>query len=713
MTTAQKDPAHKFTNHLINATSPYLLQHAHNPVNWYPWGPEALERARKENKPIFLSIGYSACHWCHVMERECFENEDIAALMNTHFVCIKVDREERPDLDDIYMAATQALTRSGGWPMSVWVTPDQRPFYAGTYFPPDDRYGPQKNFKNILTGLAEAWEKQHDQMNQQADRLTEAVKQMTRVAPGTEAVPYDVITRTVGQLARSFDPVKGGMSGGNGNKFPPSMAMDLMLRAHHASLAEGKTPDTRLLQLVELTLEKMAYGGIYDHLGGGFARYSTDPDWLAPHFEKMLYDQALISDIYLKAYQLTGKPLYARIAREIFDYVIADLQDPDGGFYSTRDADSEGEEGKFYVWSKSEIESILGPKESGPFCDYYDVSAAGNWESHNILNVKRPNDQTYRQLAAARKKLFDIREKRVKPHLDDKILSAWNGLMIASMARGSRILGEPRYGTAAARAAEFVTTKMRDKQGRLMRTSRHGKTHIPGYLDDYAFMIDALITLYETTFETKWLDAAERLNDRLMADYLDKEEGAFFFTAADAEKVLVRAKSAVDSALPSGSSVQFMNLQRLAVLFDRRPLADEAERMLRFFGERISPIPPSVPSECSPVSTSSTAAPARSPSCARPATPPLSIRSSTPPGEPTFPTPSSPASSRMAPTRSRPRSASPSSPTSRRSTTSPRSTSAKTSPASGRPPTKRQCSPKSARDDCGGKRQNVKIKTET
>ncbi|MFQ5412398.1 MAG: thioredoxin domain-containing protein, partial [Phycisphaerae bacterium] len=522
MTTAEKAKTHKFTNRLIHTTSPYLLQHAHNPVDWYPWGPEALERARKENKPIFLSIGYSACHWCHVMERECFENEDIAAVMNTHFVCIKVDREERPDLDDIYMAATQALTRSGGWPMSVWLTPDQRPFYAGTYFPPDDRYGPQKNFKTLLIGLAEAWKNQHDQMDQQADRLTEAVKQMTRFEPGHEDVPYEVITRTAGFLAGRFDSIKGGMSGGR-NKFPPSMAMDLMLRAYHASLADGKTPDTRLLELVELTLQKMAFGGIYDHLGGGFARYSTDPDWLAPHFEKMLYDQALISDIYLKAYQVTGKPLYARIAREIFDYVMTDLQGPGGGFYSTRDADSEGEEGRFYVWSRSEIVSILGPEEAEAFCEYYDVTEKGNWESHNILNVKRPNDQTHRRLEAARKKLFDVREKRIRPHLDDKILAAWNGLMIASMARGHRILGEPRYGEAAARAAEFVTTKMRDEQGRLMRTYRNGQTHTPGYLDDYAFMIDALLTLYEATFETRWLDQAERLNARLMANYLDKE----------------------------------------------------------------------------------------------------------------------------------------------------------------------------------------------
>jgi len=600
--TADSHPAqYKHTNHLINATSPYLLQHAHNPVDWYPWGPEALARAKKEDKPIFLSIGYSASHWCHVMERESFENEEIAAIMNTHFVCIKVDREERPDLDDIYMAATQAFTRSGGWPMSVWLTPDGRPFFAGTYFPPESRYN-RPGFKDVLLYLSDIWENHRDKALGQAASLTEAVQRMTRVDPAGQIVPAGVVSQAVSALSRAFDPTEGGLVSSGTNKFPPSMAMDLLLRVYHRSVIKGPTPDARLRQLVELTLQKMAHGGIYDHLGGGIARYSTDTHWLVPHFEKMLYDQALVSGIYLEAHQLTKKPLYEQTARGIFDYVINDLQSPEGGYYSTRDADSEGEEGKFYVWSRDEITKILGDAEAGLFCDYYNVTSAGNWEGHNILNVPKPADQIAKahgisvadletHLAAARKKLFAVREKRVKPHLDDKILSAWNGLMIASMARGYRILSEPRYRDSAIRAADFVLTKMSDKDGRLLRSYRAGKAGTTAYLDDYAFMIDATLTLYETTFDVKWLDQAVRLNDLLMAHYRDTAGGGFFFTANDAEKILVRAKNANDGATPSGSSVQFMNLQRLAVLLDRKDLAAEAETMLKTFGQKLKSSP--------------------------------------------------------------------------------------------------------------------------
>lgn len=598
MTSLAEHQEHKHTNRLIDSTSPYLLQHAHNPVDWYEWGPEALERAKKEDKPIFLSIGYSACHWCHVMERESFENEEIAEIMNEHFVCIKVDREERPDLDDIYMSATQAFTRSGGWPMSVWLTPDQRPFYAGTYFPPTSRYQ-RPGFKDLLLYLSKVWREEREKALQQADSLTRAVRELTQVEPGTEVVPYAVISRTTEFFSRAFDPIKGGMSGGGTNKFPPSMAMDLMLRRYHATLDESGGINTKLLELVELTLDKMAYGGIYDHLGGGIARYSTDADWLVPHFEKMLYDQALVSDIYQKTYQLTKNPLYSRIAREIFDYVIEDLQSPEGGFYSTRDADSEGEEGKFYVWSRDEVMRVLGDNDGPLFCDYYDVSDVGNWEGHNILNVPRSAEKVAKlhkisveeleqRLDLAKKKLFDVREKRVKPHLDDKVLSGWNGLMIASMAKGYRIFEEPRYRDAAAKAAKFVLTKMRDQDGRLLRTYRQGKKHTIGYLDDYAFMIEALLNLYETTFETKWLDYAEQLNSQLMKHYRDHEQGGFFFTSDEAEKILVRAKDANDGAIPSGNSVQFMNLQRLAILLDRKELAQEAEKIMRTFSKKLN-----------------------------------------------------------------------------------------------------------------------------
>ncbi len=596
-TTSRAEPAH--TNRLIRATSPYLIQHAHNPVDWFEWGSEALDKAKAEDKPIFLSIGYSACHWCHVMERESFENEDIAAVLNEHFVCIKVDREERPDLDDIYMMATQALTRSGGWPMSVWLTPDQRPFYAGTYFPPESRWG-RPGFKELLLAIARVWREERQKVLHDADALTSAVKQLTTVEPGADIVSFDAVSRAAGFFAQHFDGAKGGISGGGTNKFPPSMTMDLMLRVYHGSM-RSTPPEARLLELVELTLDRMAHGGIYDQLGGGICRYSTDVDWLVPHFEKMLYDQALVSDIYLKAYQLTKKPLYRRIASEIFDYVIADLQSPEGGFYCTRDADSEGEEGKFYVWTRDDVERLLG-EDAGLFCDYYDVSEAGNWEGHNILNISRPLEtvaklrgvsieDAERRLAGARRILFDAREQRIKPHRDEKVLAAWNGLMIAAMAKGYRILDEPKYRDAAVKAAEFVLTHMRDENGRLLRTWRDGRRHTLGYLDDHAFMIEALLNLYETTFEMRWLREAEALNAQVMAHFRDDAEGGFFFTSDEAEQVLVRAKSANDNAIPSGSSVQLMNLLRLSVLLDRKDLADEAERMIRVYSPGLQSSP--------------------------------------------------------------------------------------------------------------------------
>jgi len=602
-------------NRLASATSPYLLQHAHNPVDWYEWGPEALDRARRENKPIFLSIGYSACHWCHVMERESFENDDIAAVMNQHFVCIKVDREERPDLDDLYMTATQALTGSGGWPMSVWLAPDGRPFYAGTYFPPEDHYG-RPGFKRVLEFLAQAWEKDHDKCLEQAAALTAAIEKHTRVDPGTELVPFRVVADAAARLAGAFDRRMGGLSGGGTNKFPPSMAMDLMLRVNHfeRSLAASTQPAAQgqrgslpypeattkpnrdLLDAVTLTLDKMAAGGIYDHLGGGIARYSTDVDWLVPHFEKMLYDQALVSNIYLDAYRVTGKPHYARVAREIFDYVIADLQSPEGGFYSTRDADSEGHEGKFYVWSRAEVDAVLG-NESALFCDYYDVDEKGNWEGTSILNTPGTIeslatkhgitvDAAESRLAVSRKRLFDVREKRVKPHLDDKVLSAWNGLMIASMAKGYRVLDDVRYRDAAQRAADFVMTHM-VVDGRLQRTYRQGKTHTPAFLEDHAFMIDGLITLYETTFEWKRLEQAAMLNDYVMSHFRDVDHGGFFFTSDVGEQPLFRAKEANDSAIPSGNSVQLMNLLRLSVLLDRKDFSAEADRAIRVFSRNL------------------------------------------------------------------------------------------------------------------------------
>ncbi len=601
--TSQIDSLRLKGNRLIQATSPYLLQHARNPVDWYEWGAEALERARREDRPIFLSIGYSACHWCHVMERESFENEAVARVMNEHFVCIKVDREERPDLDDIYMTATQALTGSGGWPMSVWLTPDLKPFYAGTYFPPDSRYG-RPGFRDVLSYLAEFWREDRQKILRQAEALTDAILHSTTVESGGDIPSHDLVTRAAVYLADAFDPIKGGLPGGGSNKFPPSMAMDLMLRAHHHLRGGDDTARAsaaRLLSLVELTLERMAHGGIYDQLGGGIARYSTDVDWLVPHFEKMLYDQALVSNIYLKAYQLTGEPLYGRVAGEILDYVIRDLQDPDGGFYSTRDADSEGEEGRFYVWTKAQVRAVLGADTAELFCDHYDVTEAGNWEGRNILHVPRPVELVAKlhrlpvetllsTLADGRRRLLEVREKRVKPHLDDKVLTSWNGLMIASMAAGYCILGQAGYRHAAERAAEFVMNRMR-QHGRLLRTYRAGKTHTPGYLDDYAFMIEGLLNLYEATFEPQWLDYAQAMNEQVLRHFQDQEHGGFFFTAHDIPKVLVRAKRADDSAVPSGNSVQLMNLLRLSALLRRDDLAAEAERLLRAFGASLERLP--------------------------------------------------------------------------------------------------------------------------
>lgn len=591
----------KGANRLIHATSPYLLQHAHNPVDWYPWGDEALARARAEDKPIFLSIGYAACHWCHVMERESFENEAIAAILNAHFVSIKVDREERPDLDDIYMTATQLYNQGGGgWPMSVFLTPDGKPFFAGTYFPPEGRWG-RPGFGDLLNTIARLWKNERDKVLQGADSLARAVVQLSTTADGPGDVPpLDTIERTVTRLAQAFDWQFGGMAGGGTNKFPPSMAMDLMLREHHRTSAAGK-PNQDCLELVEVTLDRMARGGIYDQLAGGIARYSTDVEWLVPHFEKMLYDQALVAGIYLDAFQVAGKPLYARIAGEILDYVIADLQSPGGGYYSARDADSEGEEGRYYVWTRAEVAAMLGD-DAEAFCAYYDVSDAGNWEGRNILHVPRdetvvakmlglPVDDLRARLTRGRERLLAARGKRVPPLRDDKVLSAWNGLMIAAMARGAGVLDEPRYLASAERAADFVLKQLRRDDGRLLRSWRAGRAHTLGFLDDHAFLIEGLLNLFEATGELRWLDEAARLADDVEKHFADDKAGGYYFAPDDGEKLLVRGKDASDGAIPSGNSVHLMNLLRLAVLLDDAQRLAQAERLMRCFSERVRQSP--------------------------------------------------------------------------------------------------------------------------
>jgi len=575
-------------NRLIHSTSPYLLQHARNPVDWFEWGQEAFEKARKEDKLIFLSIGYSACHWCHVMEHETFESEEIAAILNEHFVCIKVDREERPDVDEIYMAYTQALTGRGGWPMSVWLRPDGQPFYAGTYYPSD-------RFRTIIEALVKGWKEKRAEVDITADDTKNLFWSNYLSLPEASdfPVPVSTLDNIARHLAGGFDRTHGGTLDGGSNKFPPSMAMEFLLRVHR------RTGDPELLQVVEITLKHMARGGIYDQIGGGICRYSTDREWLVPHFEKMLYDQALVSSIYLDAYQVTKNREYANVAADIFQYVLTDLASPEGGFYSSRDADSDGKEGAFYIWTVQQIHEALGEEEGKLFCAYFDVSHTGNWFEQlghappgpkNILHVSKSKDDfakvhgltvadLEKKLTAWREKMIVVRAQRTPPGLDDKILTAWNGLMIASLAKGARVLNEPKYAAAASRAAECILKHLR-KDGRLLRTFRRGVARYPGFLEDYAYFIEGLLNLYEATFERKWLDEALALNDALLRYFAD-ESGGFFFYASDGEELVARTKPSHDSAVPSGNSVQTMNLLRLAALFNRKEFRNRAESYFR------------------------------------------------------------------------------------------------------------------------------------
>ena len=584
----KKPPAEKHTNRLAGQTSPYLLQHVHNPVNWYPWGEEALARARKENKPIFLSIGYSACHWCHVMERESFEDAETARLLNKYFIAIKVDREERPDVDEIYMAAVQVMTGRGGWPLSVFLTPELKPFFGGTYFPPEDRHG-MPGFKTVLKRVAEIWRKQPDDVAHNARQMVRALQANATLDVSESDLPDDaVLEGAVVLLSRQFDPEWGGFGGAP--KFPPSGAIALLLRQHaHSS-------DDRLLQMATVTLDRMARGGMYDQLGGGFHRYSVDARWLVPHFEKMLYDNALLCEVYLEAWQVTRNDLYRRVAAGILDYVARDMTDARGGFHCAEDADSQGVEGKFYVWQPDEIMAVLGDEDGTLFCDYYGVSAEGNFEGHNILNVPRAAEeflpgkelteaQLQDRLAEMRRKLLERRSRRVRPGKDDKILAAWNGMMISALARGYQVLGHQRYLDAARKAAEFVLTDM-VRDGQLQRTYRE-TGRLPGYLDDYAEMADGLIDLYQADFDTRWLRAADELTGRMVADFWDAEDGSFFFTSAAHKDLLVRTKPFYDGAVPSGNSTATAVLLRLAKLLDNGDYADKAETVLRSMGNEM------------------------------------------------------------------------------------------------------------------------------
>jgi len=599
-TTAQ----HNHTNRLINETSPYLLQHAHNPVDWYPWGKEALQIARSEDKPILLSVGYSACHWCHVMERESFENEEIAAIMNQHFVSIKVDREERPDIDAIYMQAVQALTQQGGWPMTVFLTPDGRPFFGGTYFPPRDRqYGQQRmpGFPRILLSMADAYKNRRKDIEEQATQIADYLKQRSgspfRLKSGSPAVemPLELLDTASQALASEFDPTHGGF--GHAPKFPNTMSLELLLRVHqHRRAGEIASQAARPeLEIVETSLQSMANGGIYDHLGGGFHRYSVDAQWLVPHFEKMLYDNALLSRVYLHTYLVTGNPFYRRIVEETLDYVVCEMTSPMGGFYSTQDADSEGEEGKFFVWTPAEIEAALSPGDAALFMQYYDVTRQGNFEGKNILHVDQDLEKVAHsvQLTAkrmqdsleqSRQQLFKVREQRVKPGRDEKILTSWNGLMLRSFAEAARYLNRPDYLQVAINNAEFLLSELR-AEGRLLRTYKDGRARLNGYLEDYTFLADGLLALYEASFNPRWFTRARGLMDEAIKLFADAQNGGFFDTGSDHEALISRPKDIMDNATPAGNSVAADVLLRFAAFTGDESYRQRADDYLRPIAE--------------------------------------------------------------------------------------------------------------------------------
>lgn len=576
--TAKRPP-----NRLLAESSPYLRQHAFNPVNWYPWGPEALAKARELDRPIFLSIGYSACHWCHVMEHESFENEAIARLMNERFINIKVDREERPDLDQIYMNAVQLMTRHGGWPMSVFLTPALKPFFGGTYWPPESRMG-MPGFREILMQVSEAWNARRADIERGAAELTDAVRQIAAHAGDAAELNEGLLRRAMERLVALTDRRYGGFGGAP--KFPHAMDLRLLLRCWQ------RFGEDDALAVARLTLSRMAAGGIYDHLGGGFHRYSTDERWLVPHFEKMLYDNALLVPAYLEAHQATGDAGYARVARETLDYVLREMTRPEGGFYSTQDADSEGDEGKFFVWSKAEVEQILGTDDARVFCDGYDVTDRGNWEGRNILNRSNEAARSARPpdgggadaalLDRCRRKLFDARARRIAPGLDDKILVSWNGMMLSAMAQGACVLGDDRYRAAACRTADFLLETMRTPEGTLLHSCKDGQARLNAYLDDYACLIDGLVDVYQASFDPKYLDAAIGLAEAMLKLFRDEANEGFFYTADNHETLIARNKDNHDGSTPSGNSMAATALLRLGRLCGRRDFEERGEKTLRY-----------------------------------------------------------------------------------------------------------------------------------
>jgi uncharacterized protein len=567
-------------NHLSQETSPYLLQHANNPVEWYPWGEEAFSRARTEDKPVLLSIGYSACHWCHVMAHESFEDTEIASLMNENFINIKVDREERPDIDSIYMEAVQALTGSGGWPLTVFLSPQGKPFFGGTYFPPEDRHG-MPGFPKVLKAAADAYRNHRSDIERSTKKLLAAMSGHTNRSAAIEPLTVDILSEAYLTLKQNFDLQNGGF--GTAPKFPQPMALEFLLTYFR------RFQDTGSLEMVELILEKMARGGIYDQLGGGFHRYATDSRWLVPHFEKMLYDNALLSHVYLHGYLATGKQLYRRIAEETLDYILKEMTAPEGGFYSTQDADSEGVEGKYYLWTYDEIVQAVGEEQGKIINDYFGVTAEGNFEGQNILHIANgiiPGASS--KIEQAKSSLLKKRQQRVKPSRDDKVLASWNGLMLASLAEAASVLERQDYLAAAVANGSFLVNSM-ISHGYLRRTYKDGVAKISGYLDDYALVIEGLLSLHQATFSGNWLRQAIKLAETMIELFWDDATKTLYYTSDMHENLFVRPRSIYDSPLPSGSSAATSVLLKLATLAGNerfRQIASQSLRSMRDFLEQ-------------------------------------------------------------------------------------------------------------------------------
>ncbi len=601
-------PSRKPGNRLVAEKSPYLLQHAHNPVDWFPWGEEAFQKARTEDKPIFLSIGYSTCHWCHVMEEESFSDPDVGRRLNEVFVSIKVDREERPDIDDIYMTVCQLMEGRCGWPLTILMTPDRKPFFTATYIPKESRFG-RLGLMELIDEIETLWGSQREGLLESSNKATEVLQRISRPTPGAD-IEAQILKKAYEQLEEHFDERHGGFGGAP--KFPQASTLLFLLRYWK------RTGEEDAVRMVEKTLQEMRRGGIYDHLGYGFHRYATDSRWLVPHFEKMLYDQALLAMVYTEAFQAKGKGIYAETAQEIFSYVLRDMKAPEGGFYSAEDADTEGEEGKFYLWKMDEFQRVLGgQRESEWISDLFSLKKAGNFSDHgmpskedgqgqgkNILYLEKPvsahakalnipERELKRHMEEARKKLLAERARRVRPYRDDKQLTDWNGIMIASLAKGARVFGRPDYASAAAKAADFILTRVQDDRSGLLHRFRHGESAIPAMINDYAFLVWGLIELYETTFEARYLRSALSLTEKMLHDFWDEENGGFYFVSDKAKGQIVRRKVIQDGALPSGNSVATWNLVRIGRMTGNTGLEKRAAEIGRVFSSQIQRSPSS------------------------------------------------------------------------------------------------------------------------